>query len=70
MRPVVLFVTYTMIVPIVGGAFFRALRLAVEMHRRGWSPVICNNGPMLDDPKIEQARGAVRLVALDREAPA
>lgn len=69
MKQVALFVTYTMIVPVVGGAFFRALRLAAELQRRGWEPVICNNGPMLIDPKIEQARERIRLLALNHEAP-
>ncbi len=69
MRPVALFVTYTMLDPIVGGAFFRALRLARELHRRGWSPVICNSGPMLDDPKVRQAEGIVQFVSLARDAP-
>jgi hypothetical protein len=68
-KPVVLFVTYTMRVPPVGGAFFRALRLALEFARRGWAPVICNNGPMLSDPKIDRAGDQVPIVALDREAP-
>jgi hypothetical protein len=66
---VVLFVTYTMLTPVVGGAFIRALRLAVELQRRGWTPVICNHGPLLDDPKITASRGLVRIVQLDREAP-
>lgn len=70
MRRVALLITYTMLEPIVGGAFFRALRLAVELRRRGWSPVICNHGPMLEDPKITDARSAqVTLIQLDREAP-
>lgn len=63
-RPIALFLTYTMKFPIVGGAFFRALRLALELERRGWSPVICNSGPALDDPKIEAARPHVQFVQL------
>jgi hypothetical protein len=66
---VVVLVTYTMLNPIVGGAFFRALRLALELHERGWLPVICNSGPMLDDPKVEAARGKVRLVELAHGTP-
>jgi hypothetical protein len=64
-----LFLTYTMIQPTVGGAFMRALRLATEMARRGWRPVICNHGPMLDDPKVNAAAGIVNIVQLDREQP-
>src|SRR5262249_53371164 len=37
---------------------------AGELHRRGWSPVICNVGPMLDDPKIDAARRYLRFVEL------
>ncbi len=67
MKRVALFVTYTMSVPVVGGAFFRALRLAGELYRRGWAPIICNDGPMLDDPKIHQAQGQIQFVQLQRE---
>jgi hypothetical protein len=63
-KPVVLFITYTLWTPLVAGAFIRALRLGMEFHRRGWKPIICNTGPMIDDPKVEQARGAVEFVAL------
>jgi len=66
----VVFVTYTMMTPaVIGGAFIRALRLATELHRRGWSPIICNAGPMLDDPKVRQAQGIVRFVDLDEALP-
>jgi hypothetical protein len=68
--PVVVFITYTLWNPIVAGAFIRALRLAVEFHRRGWKPIICNAGPMIDDPKVEQALGAVEFVALNHAAHA
>jgi len=64
MNNVALFVTYTMLNPIVGGAFFRALRLAQEMARRGWDPVICNLGPWFYDPKIGAAKDTVRFVRL------
>lgn len=69
MNEVVLFLTYTMARPIVGGAFMRALRLATEMASRGWRPVICNHGPMLEDPKVTAAAGLVDIVQLDREEP-
>src|SRR5690606_16876210 len=64
MKPIAIFITYTMLNPIVGGAFFRALRLACELERRGWAPVICNHGPELSDPKIEAARNKVQFVQL------
>jgi hypothetical protein len=67
--PVALFITYTMLNPIVGGAFFRALRLACELERRGWSPIICNYGPTLDDPKIDRAMGKVRFESLSSDEP-
>ncbi|MDQ5822888.1 MAG: hypothetical protein M3441_01585 [Chloroflexota bacterium] len=65
----VLFVTYTMSQPLVGGVFFRALRLALEFHRRGYEAVICNSGPELSDPKVQEAQGKVRFVRLLRDAP-
>jgi hypothetical protein len=55
--------------PIVGGAFIRAVRLAGEMAKRGWHPVIANWGPLLEDPKVEEARGPVEFVLLDRDQP-
>jgi len=69
MSKVIVFVTYTMLNPIVGGAFIRAVRLAHELARRGWEPVIFNHGPWLDDPKVEAARGAVQFVALNLHEP-
>lgn len=66
---VAVFITYTMIQPIVAGAFFRALRLAEELSRRGWQTVICNNGPELEDPKITQAQPWLRYVRLDSSKP-
>ena len=69
MKKVVLFITYTMAKPIVGGSFFRAIRLAMEMSRRGWQPIIANWGPVLDDPKVSEARDIVQFVPLDRNQP-
>ena len=69
MRKVVLFVTYTMANPIVGGAFVRAVRLAGEMAKRGWHPVIANWGPLLNDPKVEEVKDKVEFVSLDRDLP-
>jgi hypothetical protein len=66
---VAVLITYTMIQPVVAGAFFRALRLAQELSRRGWQPVICNNGPELEDPKITKARPWLRYVPLDSSKP-
>jgi hypothetical protein len=68
-RPVALFITYTMLHPIVGGAFFRALRLARELDRRGWAPIICNYGPTLEDPKIDEAKRKVRFESLHSDEP-
>ncbi len=69
MGKTIVFVTYTMLQPIVGGAFIRCVRLATEMARRGWRPVICNSGPFFADPKIDAARGTVRFVQLDKSRP-
>jgi hypothetical protein len=69
MKRVALFITYTMVHPVVGGAFMRSLRLATEMARRGWDCIICNHGPDLRDPKISAAPSAVRIVTLDRDRP-
>ena len=69
MKRVVFFITYTMAKPIVGGSFFRALRLAMEMTRRGWHPIIANWGPVLDDPKVSEANDSVQFVPLDRNQP-
>jgi hypothetical protein len=48
-----LVITYTFGNPIVAGVFFRAIRLATELRRRGWSSVILNFGPVLSDPKVQ-----------------
>ena len=69
MNKVALFITYTMVTPVVGGAFMRAVRLATEMAHRGWQCVICNHGPMLQDPKVAAAPSSVRILTLDRERP-
>jgi hypothetical protein len=53
----------------VGGAFFRGLRLAVELSRRGWSAILCNQGPIMDDPKVQQARDRIRILNLEAELP-
>jgi hypothetical protein len=66
---VALFITYTMATPVVGGVFIRAIRLAVELARRGWHPVIANWGPFLDDPKAEAAKACIKFVSLDRYQP-
>jgi hypothetical protein len=66
---IILFITYTMNNPIVGGAFMRAFRLATEMSRRGWRPIICNSGPMLMDPKIAGAAESIQFVRLVRDRP-
>jgi hypothetical protein len=69
-RPVVLFITYTLWTPLVAGAFIRALRLAMKFYERGWKPIICNTGPMIEDPKVDQALGAVEFFALNHAAHA
>jgi hypothetical protein len=66
---VAVLVTYTMIEPIVAGAFFRALRLGEELHRRGWQVVVCNSGPELTDPKITEARDWLRYLPLGARDP-
>jgi hypothetical protein len=66
---IILFITYTMKNPVVGGAFIRAVRLATEMSRRGWQPIICNHGPMLVDPKINAAAGSIKFIRLVRDRP-
>src|SRR5579863_4855245 len=67
MKKAALFITYTMLQPVVGGSFMRALRLATEMARRGWDCTICNHGPALGDPKIAAAPSSVRFQPLDRK---
>jgi len=68
MPRVALFITYTMASPVVGGAFFRSLRLACELARRNWQPIIANCGPSLADPKVDAARKSVHFIPLDRES--
>jgi hypothetical protein len=70
MRKVILFVTYTMSRPTVAGVFLRAVRLAHEMARRGWSPVICNQGSWIDDPKVEAGRGVIEFRTLNKSGDA
>lgn len=65
----VMTVTYTAAEPAVVGVFFRAVRLSRELHRRGWSPFICNFGPLPDDPKVAAAGDTVRLLTLDNHVP-
>src|SRR6185436_3451618 len=62
-----LLVTYTMADPAAVGVFFRALRLAKELHRRGWTPVVFNYGPIPDDPKVDGARGHCEIVRFDSD---
>jgi hypothetical protein len=52
----VVFVTYTFANPRAVGVLFRALRLAFELSRRGWSFTVLNVGPIPDDPKVARAR--------------
>lgn len=70
MRKRVLFVTYTMSSPTVAGVFLRAVRVASEMARRGWEPVIFNQGPWIADPKVEAARELVEFRDLHRSGDA
>lgn len=67
MAPTAFFLTYTMLNPVVAGAFFRALRLACELDRRGWHSVIANHGPPLTDPKIDHAPDSVRFCSVDAD---
>jgi hypothetical protein len=62
-----LLVTYTMEDPSAVGVFFRALRIAGELGKRGWRCVICNCGPIPDDPKVRHAH--CELIRLEFEAP-
>jgi len=62
-----LLVTYTMADPAAVGVFFRALRLAKELHRRGWTSVVFNYGPIPDDPKVDDARGHCEIVRFDSD---
>jgi hypothetical protein len=56
-----LFVTYAMSCPRVVGVLFRALRLALELDRRGWRSIILHEGPVPDDPKVRQRPSTVAL---------
>jgi hypothetical protein len=67
-NPTVLFVTYTMANPDAVGVFFRAVRLSLELTRRGWQCVICNRGPIPQDPKTELARKTCHLMSFDAES--
>jgi len=63
-----LIITYTVLDPAVMGVFFRALRLTLELHRRGWSTTICNFGPIPIDPKVTRVRELARVVEIDFRA--
>jgi hypothetical protein len=56
-----LVITYTFGNPIVAGVFFRAIRLATELRRRGWSSVILNFGPVLSDPKVQSLGSGIEV---------
>jgi hypothetical protein len=56
-----LFITYTLENPIAAGVFFRAVRLASELTNRGWTCVILNFGPRLNDPKVDAMAGNIML---------
>jgi hypothetical protein len=61
-----LLVTYTMADPAAAvGVFFRALRLSHELSRRGWRCVICNNGAIPFDPKVDAAAGVAEIIRFD-----
>jgi hypothetical protein len=62
MKSIALLITYTMDEPLVGGVFFRALRLANELFRRDWTAIILNSGPRLSDPKIDQAGDKIDIL--------
>jgi hypothetical protein len=51
--------------PSVVGVFFRAIRLSLELTRRGWRCVICNKGSAPADPKVDEARAICEIVSLD-----
>jgi len=61
-RPRALFITYTLSSPYAVGVFFRALRLAAELHARGWDITIWNRGPAIYDPKLESLQAKVALI--------
>ena len=61
-----LLVTYTMAAPAAAvGVFFRALRLSHELSRRGWACVICNNGAIPSDPKVDAATGVAEIIRFE-----
>jgi len=62
-----LLVTYTMADPAAVGVFFRALRLSRELHRRGWTCVVFNYGPIPDDPKVDESRGTCEIIRFDSD---
>jgi hypothetical protein len=62
-----LLVTYTMADPAAVGVFFRALRLARELHRRGWTCVVFNYGPIPDDPKVSESRRTCEIIRFDSD---
>jgi hypothetical protein len=64
-----LLVTYTMEDPAAVGVFFRALRLARELRRRGWSSVVFNYGPIPDDPKVDEIRRHGEIISFDSDNP-
>src|SRR4051812_8187816 len=68
----VAFVTYTFANPWAVGVLFRSLRLALELHRRGWRFVFFNLGPFPNDPKMDRARevgGEFRHIGASGEEP-
>jgi hypothetical protein len=64
-----LLVTYTMDNPFAVGVFFRALRVARQLHQRGWRTVVCNCGPIPADPKVEEALTYCRIIPLEMSSP-
>ncbi|MFI5244765.1 MAG: hypothetical protein ACHQQR_06025, partial [Gemmatimonadales bacterium] len=62
-----LLVTYTMADPAAVGVFFRALRLMRELHRRGWTCVVFNYGPIPDDPKVEEIRRHSEIIRFESD---
>ncbi len=62
-----LLVTYTMADPAAVGVFFRALRLTRELHRRGWTCVVFNYGPIPDDPKVDEIRRDCEIICFESD---
>lgn len=62
-----LLVTYTMADPAAVGVFFRALRLAKELRRRGWNCVVFNYGPIPDDPKVDEIRRDCEIIRFESD---